>query len=597
MKKRLLTGIITAGLVLSMATPAFATTQVNTTFNFETSFTQEGATKGTIQDMLNSITSNPTVPKLNMKLFDVMTLYYELMEKYNSATSQSDKKAVLNELTEIVDAIHEVIPDLTLIEYDNIINNKSTNNTTLTDYLSFFERESTQLGLNKSLAPYFVNGKLVKPELKLDNDKVQEYNTKLSSIKTIYTNATTEQKKSIKDTLTFFQSTLESYKNNETVLVTLNSVFSGVETEITKDTQTAVASFSDVTSKHWAYNDIMTIVNKGAVAGTTTPVNGVGTYNPDGEVTLGQFLAISTRLVASDYLDTVEANSNHWASKNYQAALESGLISKYDFKESQLNNAISRQDMAYILVNVAKANGETLKTTSGIQNNISDYNSISQSRQAYVLQAYSNGLLAGKGSGKFDPQGNATRAQIAAVFCRVMNYVERPSVSVDNPSTPPVSSGYVSTAGETKGMLLSAYSREYEHQALQAVRTGSDSKGVYVTFTAPQLPTEIKDSFTFNFTAIPYKSNGDYFTKNVEANLKSGESQTIYLATFEGGSVSKSDIGSMTIGVMINNKDNKHMFVRSIENTDKTSAYGVWYDSQVDKTSLDSSAVWVGIGK
>lgn len=367
--------------------------------------------------------------------------------------------------------------------------------------------------------------------------------------------------------------------------------------QTTVETQESqVTSFSDVPSSHWAYNDIMMIVNKGAVAGTTTPVNGVGTYNPEGKVTLGQFLAISTRLVASDKIQ--EGNYTHWATPNYVAAIESNLIRSSDFSSTResLDANISREDMAYILVNIAKANGETLEVKAGIQNKIKDFNSISPERQNVVLQAYSNGLLAGDNLGNFSPKATATRAQIAAVFCRVMNYVERPSVSVDNPSTP-VSSGYVSTAGETKGMLLSAYSRQYDLQALQGVKTGSDSKGVFVTFTAPQLPTEISKDFTFQFVSDVYKSNGDYFADTIRVDLKSGESKTVYFVSYSDTGVSKSEISVMSVGVMINNSSNKHMLIHTVDTGSKTKALETWYDGSKESVNFDSSAIFSGIGK
>ena len=359
-----------------------------------------------------------------------------------------------------------------------------------------------------------------------------------------------------------------------------------------------VTSFIDVDTSHWAYKDIMTMVSKGAIAGTTAPVNGVGTYNPNGSVTLGQFLAISTRLVASDKIQA--GNYAHWATPNYNAAIESNLIRSSDFESTpaSLNANISREDMAYILVNIAKANGETLNITSGIQNKIKDFNSISPERQNVVLQAYSNGLLAGDNYNKFNPHDTATRAQIAAVFCRVMNYVSRPSVSVDTPSTPSVSSGYVvTTAGELQGMLKPDYSRQYDLQALQGIRVGSDSKGVYVTFTAPQLPTEISKDFTFQFGSNLYDSNGDYFADKVNVNLKSGESQTVYLKTFEGGSVSKSQIANMYISVAIYSNSGKSMMNHIAYATSKTKTTETWYDGSSSVINFDGSAVFSGIGK
>ncbi|MGI6669573.1 MAG: S-layer homology domain-containing protein [Acetivibrionales bacterium] len=50
-------------------------------------------------------------------------------------------------------------------------------------------------------------------------------------------------------------------------------------------------------------------------------------------------------------------------------------------------------------------------------------------------KAYSNGLLAGDDTGKFNPKKSLTRAEVATVFCRVMNYIERPVVVVKEPGT------------------------------------------------------------------------------------------------------------------------------------------------------------------
>jgi len=357
-----------------------------------------------------------------------------------------------------------------------------------------------------------------------------------------------------------------------------------------------VTSFSDVPSTHWAYKDIMTIVNKGAISGTTTPINGVGTYNPSGTVTLGQFLAISTRLVASDKIQ--EGSYAHWATPNYIAAIESNLITGKDFAgtSESLDKAITREDMAYILVNVAKANGETLEVKPGIQNKIKDFNSISPARQEVVLQAYSTGLLVGDNNGNFNPKNTAKRAEIAAVFCRVMNYVERPSVSVTNPSTP-TTSVYVSDEGQTKGMLIPEYSRQYDLEALKAVKTGSDNKGVYVTFTAPQLPKEIANDFTFEFVSNVYNSNGDYFADTISVKLKSGETKTVYFVSFKDTGVLRSEIAKMSVGVMINNSSNKHMFVHTVDTTSKTKALESWYNGRNSTVDFDSSSIFSGIGK
>ncbi len=202
-----------------------------------------------------------------------------------------------------------------------------------------------------------------------------------------------------------------------------------------------IKGFKDLSKTHWAYNDIMTLVNKGIISGVKPVVNGVGEYAPNDTVSLGQFLAISTRLVMPDEIPD-GVNGYHWAAPNYWAALDNRMISEFDFGSSdeELNAGISREDMAQILVKVAEVNGEYLKIKDGIENNIRDYKDISKDRAEAVKMAYSNGLLVGDSNGNYNPKATLTRAEVAAVFCRVMNYTERPLVEVPraNPIILPV---------------------------------------------------------------------------------------------------------------------------------------------------------------
>ena len=360
-------------------------------------------------------------------------------------------------------------------------------------------------------------------------------------------------------------------------------------------------TFSDVRINDWYYTYVMACAQHGAISGTTSPVNGVGTFNPDGKVTLGQFLAVLTRLIAADKIDT--SLSGHWAMPNYSAAIDIGLIYSYEYSSSdaELNKSLTREEMAVLLSRAAEINGEPLEILPGIENNINDLDKVSSDKVTAVKQAYSSGLLFGVDNGNFDPKGTMTRAHMATVVCRLMNYAPRGEVTIKDPDSnvDESKSEYVVTAaGETQGMLRSKYSREYELQALGATRTGEDANGVYVIFTAPQLPSEIANDFTINMSADVCKSNGDYFSDPIKVNLKSGETKKVYFKSYSGGKVTKSEIGSMSIGVYIypNSDNSKYMFTRGIESGYKTTANGKWYDGSADNVSFDSSAVWSGLG-
>lgn len=361
-------------------------------------------------------------------------------------------------------------------------------------------------------------------------------------------------------------------------------------------------TFSDVRINDWYYTYVMSCVQHGAIEGTTPAVNGIGTFNPGGKVTLSQFITVLTRLIAADKIDT--SLSGHWAMPNYSAAIDVGLIYSYEYSSSKtdLDKALSREEMAVMLSRAAEINGEPLEILPGIENNIGDLDKVSSDKVTAVKQAYSSGLLAGTNdNGDFAPKNTMTRAQMATVVCRLMNYAPRGEVTVKDPNAnvEESKSEYVVTeSGETNGMLRPAVSREYELKALGATRTGEDANGVYVTFTAPQLPSEIAGDFTINMSADVYKSNGDYFADSISVDLKSGETKKVYFNSFSGGKVTKGEIGSMAIGVYIyaNEDISKHMFTRSIYSDVKGTANATWYDGSLDTATLDSSAVWSGLG-
>lgn len=371
--------------------------------------------------------------------------------------------------------------------------------------------------------------------------------------------------------------------------------------------ETNIKSFDDVAQTHWAYAEIMICAEKGAIDGTRTPdENGVGSFKPDGKVTLGQFLTVLSRLLAPEYIENVEGQKlNHWADPYYKAAIEGGIIKGLDFSSDahSLNTPLTREDMAYILASAAEVNGETLQILPRVETLIKDYDTISSDRKEAVKQAYSNGLIEGYTDGRFGPEDTMTRAQMATVVCRLMQYKPRGTVTVPeyNESQTVVSqdkSQYVATSGDYKGYLKAGFSRQKELEALSMIKLGEDSKGVYVTFTAPSLPDVIKNDFTFEFTGIVYKSNGDYFAQKIkELGVKPGETRTVYFVSYEGTSVKSSQIGEMALAVAINNSTGyQHMFTRSIESSDKTKAYAQFDIGQDDTVAFDSTSIWKGIG-
>lgn len=197
-----------------------------------------------------------------------------------------------------------------------------------------------------------------------------------------------------------------------------------------KTANSTLKSFSDVPRSHWAYDSIMAMAQRGMIAGTTTPVNGVGTFAPNATMTRAQFVTVITRYLYADDLKTAGKVEGVWYGANYNVAVDNGLIKETEFTMDSMDKPMTRQEMAMVLVRAMEQLGEkngTLISTSKIP----DYNKIGTYYRNYVQVAYSKGLICGTDSaGTFNPMGTLNRAQAATVLYRLVDVGTRAEVDL-----------------------------------------------------------------------------------------------------------------------------------------------------------------------
>ena len=187
---------------------------------------------------------------------------------------------------------------------------------------------------------------------------------------------------------------------------------------------TDLKSFSDVPSDFWAHDAIMDMVSRGMFAGTKAPdANGVGEFNPNGTMTRAQFITVITRYLYADKLaGMAKAEGDPWYANNYIVAVQEGLIKKSDFSMdgSVMNQGMSREEMAYVLVRAMEVMGESSGSTVS-NSRIPDYNKIGTAYRSHVKIAYTKGLIVGTdAAGTFNPKGTLNRAQAATVIYRLI---------------------------------------------------------------------------------------------------------------------------------------------------------------------------------
>ena len=180
-------------------------------------------------------------------------------------------------------------------------------------------------------------------------------------------------------------------------------------------------TFSDVPATHWAYTAIEKAAGNGMVAGV-----GGGKYAPNGTITGGQLLAMLTRHLCPEDIETdpivlsQAGHSGRWYSGNLYAALKHGYLDGIDPTEIDLDAPCTREQMVTILYNVA---GRPATNTSAL----AQFNDRGQVA-AYAVNGFSwavsNKVVSGTSNTTLSPRGTATRAQVAVILIRYLENVE-----------------------------------------------------------------------------------------------------------------------------------------------------------------------------
>ena len=155
-------------------------------------------------------------------------------------------------------------------------------------------------------------------------------------------------------------------------------------------------AFNDVASGSWYADAVKNVVNKGLMAGT-----GKDTFAPDNQVTRAMMWTVLARLDGKDV-----SGASTWYAKAMTWAIEKG-VSDGTFPA----NSITREQLATMLWRAAGS-----PEAKGALTNFNDAASVSSWATQAMTWAVEQGLISGMGDGALNPQGNATRAQLAVIL-------------------------------------------------------------------------------------------------------------------------------------------------------------------------------------
>lgn len=155
-------------------------------------------------------------------------------------------------------------------------------------------------------------------------------------------------------------------------------------------------AFNDVAAGSWYADAVKNVVNKGLMAGT-----GKDTFAPNNQVTRAMMWTVLARLDGKDV-----SGASTWYAKAMTWAIEKG-VSDGTFP----GNSITREQLATMLWRAAGS-----PEAKGALTNFNDAASVSSWAAQAMTWAVEQGLISGMGDGALNPQGNATRAQLAVIL-------------------------------------------------------------------------------------------------------------------------------------------------------------------------------------
>lgn len=156
--------------------------------------------------------------------------------------------------------------------------------------------------------------------------------------------------------------------------------------------------FDDVSSLHWGSDYIDFATSRELFSGTSAT-----TFSPETVMTRAMIVTV---LASYDGADTSASAGEAWYTSGQQWAVENGISDG-----SNMENSLNREQLAVMLWNYAGK-----PAPSGNLSSFSDAYDTSDWAAQAMAWAVENGLISGMGDGSLDPQGLATRAQVATIM-------------------------------------------------------------------------------------------------------------------------------------------------------------------------------------
>jgi hypothetical protein len=189
---------------------------------------------------------------------------------------------------------------------------------------------------------------------------------------------------------------------------------------------------------HWAKLTVETLVDLGVINGYTD-----GTFKPNNTITRSEFAKLVRTALKLELLtgNSFNDTAKNWAKSEIHTLVVNGGISKSEYGENFYpNKNITRLEMAKIIVRAVGLNDKAIEKT-GNTTQFTDDNLIATADKGYIIIASENKIINGLPDKRFNPNGEATRAEASQMIVNMLNYLknveEIPTEPVPTPTPVP----------------------------------------------------------------------------------------------------------------------------------------------------------------
>ncbi|MBE6912320.1 MAG: S-layer homology domain-containing protein [Ruminococcaceae bacterium] len=190
------------------------------------------------------------------------------------------------------------------------------------------------------------------------------------------------------------------------------------ETTTPEVTPSAPAGFADLSGYDWAKDAINALAESGIIKGTSET-----TFAPGKNITRADYVALIVRLfelTSENNENFADVNASDYFAAELAIARNNGIVGGIGDNKFAPRGNITRQDMMVMLYRAMTKMNIELKADAV---SAEDFDEVSDYAKEAVSALVSNGIINGK-NGKIDPKANTTRAEVAVMLSRVLEYVK-----------------------------------------------------------------------------------------------------------------------------------------------------------------------------